>query len=90
MNTHVTFNVAHERAYDKGAYDLEALFYAQHVAGIVTCTRDNWSDARMQPRAGATHDRVLFINVCCAIEISQIVTIQSVNARNQVNYAPFR
>lgn len=33
VNTHITFNVTHERAYDKGAYDLEALFYVQHVAG---------------------------------------------------------
>lgn len=90
MNTRITFNVPEERAYDKGAYDLETLaLYVQHVAGsnVYMGLHGNWSDARI-PRAGATHDRVLFINVRCRIEISQIVTIQSVNARNQVNYAP--
>lgn len=46
MNTHITFNVPHERAYDKGAYDLEALFYVQHVAGLTCTRRGNWSDAR--------------------------------------------
>lgn len=65
VNTRITFNVPEERAYDKGAYDLETLaLYVQHVAGsnVYTGLHGNWSDARI-PRAGATHDRVLFINV---------------------------
>lgn len=44
MNTHITFNVTHERAYDKGAYDLEALFYVQHVAGLTCTWHGNWSE----------------------------------------------
>lgn len=90
VNTRITFNVPEERAYDKGAYDARnpCSIYVQHVAG-----------SNVYMVIGQTHvyrvqvQRMIacyLLTSGCRIEISQIVTIQSVNARNQVNYAPPR
>lgn len=63
-----------------------ALYTVQHVAG-----------SNVYMVIGQTHvyrvqvQRMIacyLLTSGCRIEISQIVTIQSVNARNQVNYAP--
>lgn len=34
VNTHITFNVPEERAYDKGAYDLETLALRATRSGL--------------------------------------------------------